>query len=218
MSYRESSNTLLSEIPLLDGSNYRQWERAMKAFLQTKELFKYLRDTFVEPLPLTEVELIQYNSDATPEATIALLQRKVDLHVEWEDNNECILGYITLKISAPIQQIMANITNARTLWNNLATNYSTTRSAGIFMDFQAVTDWKFNDRKDPQTSINELLARINHLTADGLTLPNNIQAMILLKAVLRNWDNFAGMILATTAASDLTTARITPLIQEEWIR
>ena len=218
MSYRESSNTLPSEIPLLDGSNYRRWERAMKVFLQTKELFKLLRDTYVEPLPLSEAELIQYNSDATPEATITLLQRKVDLHAEWEDNNEHILGYITLKISAPIQQIMANITNARTLWNNLAMNYSTTRSAGIFMDFQAVTDWKFDDRKDPQTSINELLARINRLTADGLTLPNNIQAMILLKVVPRNWDNFASMILATTAASDLTTACITPLIQEEWIR
>ena len=218
MSYRESSNSLPSEIPLLDGSNYCHWERAMKVFLQTKELFKLIRDTYTEPLLLSEAELIQYNSDATPEATITLLQRKVDLHAEWEDNNERILGYITLKISAPIQQIMANVTNARTLWNNLATNYGMTRSAGIFMDFQAVTDWKFDDRKDPQTSINELLARINRLTADGLTLPNNIQAMILLKAVPRNWDNFAGMILATTAASDLTTARITPLIQEEWIR
>ena len=218
MSVRESSNSLPSEIPLLDGANYCRWERAMKAFLQTKELFKYLRATYNEPLPLTEAEIAQYNNDATPEATITLLQRKVDLHAEWEDNNERILDYITLKISAPIQQITANVTNARTLWNELATNYSTTRSAGIFMDFQAVTDWKFDDRKDPQTSINELLARINRLTADGLTLPNNIQAMILLKAVPRNWDNFAGMILATTAVSDLTTARITPLIQEEWIR
>ena len=217
MSYRESSNTLPSKIPLLDGSNYRRWERTMKVFLQTKELFKLLRDTYTEPLLLSEAELIQYNSDATPKATITLLQRKVDLHVEWEDNNERILGYITLKISAPIQQIMTNITNARTLWNNLVTNYGTTRSASIFMDFQAVTDWKFDDRKDPQTSINELLARINHLTADGLTLPNNIQAMILLKAIPRNWDNFASMILATTAVSDLTTTHITPLIQEEWI-
>ena len=218
MSYRESSNTLPSEIPLLDGSNYRQWECAMKAFLQTKELFKLLRDTYTKPLLLSEAELIQYNSDATPKATITLLQRKVDLHAEWEDNNKRILGYITLKISVPIQQIMANITNARTLWNNLVTNYGTTRSAGIFMDFQAVMDWKFDNRKDPQTSINELLARINHLTADGLTLPNNIQAMILLKAIPRNWDNFASMILATTAALDLTTTHITPLIQEEWIR
>ena len=217
MSYRESSNSLPSEIPLLDGSNYCCWERTMKVFLQTKELFKLLRDTYTELLPLSEAELIQYNSDATLEATITLLQRKVDLHAEWEDNNEHILGYITLKISAPIQQIMVNVTNARTLWNNLATNYGTTRSAGIFIDFQAVTDWKFDDRKDPQTSINELLACINHLTADGLTLPNNIQAMILLKAVPRNWDNFASMILATTAALDLTTTCITPLIQEEWI-
>ena len=85
------------------------------------------------------------------------------------------------------------------------------------MDFQAVTDWKFDDRKDPQTSINELLAHIDCLTAERLTLLNNIAAMILLKAILRNWDNFAGMILATTAAVDLTTTRITPLIQEEWI-
>ena len=218
MSYRESSNTLPSEIPLLDGSNYHCWERTMKVFLQTKELFKLLRESYHEPLPLTPVEVIQYNAETTSPEALALLQRKVDLHAEWEDNNEHILGYINLKISASIQQIMTNVTNARMLWNNLATNYGTTRSAGIFMDYQAVTDWKFDDRKDPQTSINELLARIDHLTADRLTLPNNIAAMILLKAVLRNWDNFASMILATTAASDLTTAHITPLIQEEWIQ
>ena len=42
--------------------------------------------------------------------------------------------------------------------------------------------------------------------------------MILLKAVPRHWDNFASMILATTAASDLSIATIVPLIQEEWTR
>ena len=95
MSARDSSNTLPSEIPLLDGSNYRRWERAMKAFLQTKELFKFLRATYVKLLPLTAAELLQYNSDATPEAMITLLQRKVDLYAKWEDQNERILGYIT---------------------------------------------------------------------------------------------------------------------------
>ena len=189
----------------------------MKVFLQTKELFKLLRDTYVKPLPLSAAEVIQYEADTTSADTMTILQRKVVLHAEWEDNNEQILGYINLKISASIQQIMTNVTNARTLWNNLVTNYGTTRSASIFMDFQAVTDWKFDDRKDPQTSINELLACIDCLTADRLTLPNNIVVMILLKAIPRNWDNFAGMILATTAVSDLTTTHITPLIQEEWI-
>ena len=202
MSYRESSNTLPSEIPVLDGSNYCWWEHAMKAFLQTKELFKLLRATYTEPLLLTAVKLITYNTDTTTAEVLAPLQRRVDLHAKWEDNNKWTLGYINLKLSTSIQQIMTNVTNARTLWNKLVTNYSTTRSSGIFMDFQAVTDWKFDDRKDPQMSINELLAHINCLTADGLTLPNNVMAMILLKAVPRNWDNFAGMILATAAAEN----------------
>ena len=202
MSYRESSTSLPSEIPLLDGSNYHWWECTMKVFLQTKELFKLLRETYTEPHLLTPAEVIQYNADTTTPEVLAVLQRKVDLHSEWEDNNEHILGYINLKISASIQQIMTNVTNARTLWNNLVTNYGMTRSASIFMDFQAVTEWKFDNRKDPQTSINELLAHIDCLTADGLTLPNNIAVMILLKAVPRNWDNFAGMILATAAAEN----------------
>ena len=94
----------------------------------------------MEPLLLSAAEVIQYEADTTSADTMTILQRKVDLHAEWEDNNKQILGYINLKISASIQQIMTNVTNARTLWNNLATNYSTTRSAGIFMDFQAVTD------------------------------------------------------------------------------
>ena len=190
MSHRESSNTLPSKIPVLDGSNYCQWEHAMKAFLQTKGLFKLLRVTYTEPQLLTAAQIITYNNVDTPAAEVAGLQRQVDLHAKWEDNNEWILGYINLKLSASIQQIMTNVTNARTLWNNLVTNYGMTRSAGIFMYFQAVT-------------------------ADGLTLPNNVTAMILLKAIPRNWDNFARMILATTSAKNLTTAWITPLIQEE---
>ena len=156
----------------------------MKAFLQTKELFKLLRATYTEPLLLTAVKLITYNTDTTTAEVLAPLQRRVDLHAEWEDNNKWTLGYINLKLSTSIQQIMTNVTNARTLWNKLATNYSTTRSAGIFKDFQAVTDWKFDDRKDPQMSINELLAHINCLTADGVMVADHFyNALIQMNGV-----------------------------------
>ena len=64
----------------------------MKAFLQTKELFKLLRDTYIQPLPLTAAEIIQYEADTMSADTMTILQRKVDLHAEWEDNNERILG------------------------------------------------------------------------------------------------------------------------------
>ncbi|KAF8659062.1 hypothetical protein AX14_007672, partial [Amanita brunnescens Koide BX004] len=42
--------------------------------------------------------------------------------------------------------------------------------------------------------------------------------MILLKAIPKNWDNFAGVILATTMASALNITAVLLLIQEEWRR
>ena len=38
------------------------------------------------------------------------------------------------------------------------------------------------------------------------------------KAVPKNWDNFARVILATTTASALNITAVLPLIQEEWCR
>ena len=92
------------------------------------------------------------------------------------------------------------------------------RSTGIFNNFREVTDWKFDDKKNPIDSINELLACIERITSEGVRLPSNIAAMILLKAVPRHWDNFASMILATTATSAHSVATIVSLIREEWTR
>ncbi|KAF8637453.1 hypothetical protein AX14_010303 [Amanita brunnescens Koide BX004] len=91
-----------------------------------------------------------------------------------------------------------------------------TRSVTIFNDFTEVTEWRFDDRKDPTISMSELQARLERLTSQGITLPENVKAMILLKAVPKNWDNFAGVILATTTASALNITAVLPLIQEEW--
>ena len=55
-------------------------------------------------MPLTPAQILTFNNVDTPAADVAALQRQVDLHAEWEDNNEQILGYITLKISPSIQQ------------------------------------------------------------------------------------------------------------------
>jgi hypothetical protein len=208
--------TVPSDVPTLDGSNYHTWEQYMKSFLQTCGLFKLLRATYIHPPLLTAEDAIVMVAITTSAAEMSTLQAKQEAFKTWEDDNKKILGYINLKVTASIQQITSSHTYARTLWNLLATNYGTTRSAGLFIDFQSVTDWKFDDRKDPNNSINELLAHINRLKSKGVALPANVCAMILLKAVPRNWDNFTSMILATTPADGLTVQAIIPLITEEW--
>ena len=187
--------TIPSEVPILDGSNYRTWERMMKLFLQTKGLYRLIRATYHIPSGLSEAQRVEYDAESTSAERIKTLQDILLARETWEEENNKILGYINLKVLASIQQITASHATARDLWDHLATTYGTTRSAGIFNDFREVTDWKFDDKKNPTDSINKLLARIEWITSKGVRLPSNIAAMILLKAVPRHWDNFASMIL-----------------------
>ena len=67
-----------------------------------------------------------------------------------------------------------------------------------------------------------------YLAANGLTLPNSAQAMILLSALPQEWEGFASTILATlpvdlppgapAGAQALTFASVLPKINEEWSR
>ncbi|KAF8665523.1 hypothetical protein AX14_006601, partial [Amanita brunnescens Koide BX004] len=137
---------------------------------------------------------------------------------QYKEDTDKIIGYFILKMTSSLQQLHARATNAKTLWDSLATAYTTTGSVAIFNDFTEVTEWRFDDQKDPTISMSELQARLERLTSQGITLPENVKAMILLKAVPKNWDNFARVILATTTASALNITAVLPLIQEEWHR
>ena len=168
------------------------------------------------PHLLADAELEEWSADSTPEAHLSELDAINKVYEEWLDDNNKVLGFINLKISASIQQIIHEYQITKELWQWLATTYRSSNSAGIYNDFQAVTDWKFDDKKDPNISTSKLMAHIKQLVQQGVPLPDNVCARILLKALPRNWENFAGVILATMPAKDLTVTGVMPLIHEEW--
>ena len=155
-----SEDTIPSTVPILNGSNYRPWERAMKAFLQTKGLFKYLRATYVEPRAATAAEIASMAATGTSAATISVIQGIIDAREQYEEDTDKIIGYFILKMTSSLQQLHAGATNAKTLWESLAMAYAAPGSVAIFNDFTEVTEWRFDDRKDPTISMSELQARL----------------------------------------------------------
>ena len=153
-----SEDTIPSTVPILNGSNYRPWERAMKAFLQTKGLFKYLRATYIEPRAATAAEIASMGAATATAATISAVQAIIDAREQYEEDTDKIIGYFILKMTSSLQQLHAGATNAKTLWESLATAYATTGSVAIFNDFTEVTEWRFDDQKDPTISMSELQA------------------------------------------------------------
>ncbi len=193
-----------TSVPTLNGTSYKEWACMMQALLQTKGLYHYIKASYEPLLALTDLDthmrrigvqpfiLATTSTDTTPvhdtipaitQVQIDAIEAKKKKFNNWVIEDDRILGAINMKCSATIQQINTSIGAAQTLWNRLEEQYGVTSTAGIFNDFIQATSWKFEDKRDPTVSINDLLAIINHLTAEGIALPENIQAMMVLAAV-----------------------------------
>ena len=87
---------------------------------------------------------------------------------------------------------------------------------------------KIKKHNDPMTCINEMQSIFGYLAANGLTLPDSAQAMILLSALPNEWEGFTLTILATlpvalpagapTGAQALTFTLVLLKINKEWSR
>ena len=116
--------------------------------------------------------------------------------------------------------------NPNTVWEQLHTNFGTPNAASIFMEFKKIVHMQIKKSDDPATHINKMQSIFGYLAANGLTLPDSTQAMILLSALPTEWKGFASTILATlpvqlpasapAGAQALTFASVLPKINEEW--
>ena len=143
-----------------------------------------------------------------------------------EKNRDQCLRLITSFLSGVIRQNYMNKGNPNTVWEALHTAYGTPGAAGIFVEFKKIVRMQIKKHDDPATCINEMQSIFGYLAANGLTLPDLAQAMILLSALPNEWEGFASTILATlpvnlpagapAGAQALTFALVLPKINEEW--
>jgi hypothetical protein len=146
-------------VPILDGANYGIWSKAMKAFLMSLGLWGYAGGTLAEPA-----------ADA-------------DGHPEWVQKNSMTMGNIVLRVNALIQQEVADIAAADTIWNRLFTLYGTSSPQGIYKDFKEALNIRLNGNQHPSPQIDKMAACFQRMTAASVPIPPQLQGMILLAAM-----------------------------------
>ena len=210
-----------SSVPLLKGDNYRVWARKMTAYLQLKSLYQYMRPEFVEPVFTAAQQLLIDNVDMDETPLAPGVQDALDAQTAfatWKLLDDQALGAINLQLSESIAEIYDNIDNAQALWHALLQCYGTTSRTGTYYEYQSIMDWKLDECKDPEESLNAIVARFERLAGQGFTLPEEQKAMTLLRGVPRNWDSFVGSVLANVGPSGLTVQHVSIQIREEWRR
>ena len=188
----KESGSITRNIPTLTGPNYAHWSYAMTGYFWMTGLWKIVNGDIVRP------------------AGAGVTQDQIDA---WEEKDERANGSITMFIDQTLMHLIK--TTSKQSWDDIKTLYGTPGAAGLFVDFKAATHFMISDKDDVTNKYTKLDAIFAHLTKGGLTLPNNVQAMIMLSALPDSFDGIASTLLAMLTTATLTPSEVLPKIHEE---
>jgi len=200
------SSSLERLVPVLDGTNYRDWAVLMQSFLQMQDLWEVVAGNHRMPAALGQ------SATAAEKATYTKAYSK------WNVADNKATGAITLRISASLRHYRGANQTARTFWGNLATAFGTTSMPAVYADFKQVINIKLTGG-NPIPDLERMATLFGRLLTNTLTIPDNLQAMILLASLPSKWDSIAQLYLQRTdLATTLTFSNVRAAVKQEYER
>ena len=177
MSNNQATSSISTHVPILDGTNYREWATQMHAYLWSVGLWLIVSGTTTAPTDPVELQ-------------------------KWTLSDSMENGAIDLQCSLNICDLIGN-TSAAT-WTALSTAFGVTGVSCLFGDFKAVTQFCFSGTQHPAAEISRFNTHNQHLVVSGVTLSGYILGMLLLGALPSKWDHVAAIYLqCKTAHTDI---------------
>ena len=110
-SNNNASSSVTTYVPILNGSNYQEWESQMTAFLRSQGLWRIINGMATHP-----------DETTSPDAAN-----------KWDVSDDMAQGQITLRLDPTIHNQVGATSTAT--WTNLAMAFGTTGVSKIFGDF-----------------------------------------------------------------------------------
>ena len=139
MSNNQATTSVSTYVPILDGTNYREWSAQMQANLCSVSYWLIVNGTTTAPMDPVELQ-------------------------KWTLSDSMANGAIKLRCSLNIQDLIA-ATSAAT-WTALSNAFGATGVPRLFGDFTAVTQFCFSGTQHPVAEIshfNTITSTLWHL-------------------------------------------------------
>jgi len=200
------SSSLERLVPVLDGTNYRDWAVMMQSYLQLQELWEVVGGSYRMPtLPAQGASA----SDVTAFREAFAL---------WNIADNKATGAITLCITASLRHYHGANQSARTFWGNLKTAFGAASMPVQYADFKLLINTKLSEG-NPIPEMEHMATLIDRLATNSLTLADNLQGLILLAAVPGKWDSVAQLFMQRdNLITNLTFPNVRAVITQEYER
>ena len=177
-------------VPVLDGTNWREWEVTMTAFLQMQELWEVVSEN-TKPIEPEEPEGETNAADlAAYNAALAAYNAALAI---WKKENSKAQGIITLRVAAHLRHHI--LESAHQTWTTLRRTFGAPPVSALYADFKHILAAKLSGG-NPIPEIERLATLLGRLNNTPLQLSETLQAMILLAALPPKWDSVAQLYLS----------------------
>jgi len=193
LSIRMSFKNGFADIPIFDSSNWLSWSARMSQFLMANKVWSYVTGTYPEPAPIRKTisapvsspqPLGSSSSHPTTTTTLGTVTNDKEI-ADWVNDNGSAIGYIKMKCQeAIIVGIPATADTSKKVWDDLKEQYNKASAASVLMEIYKMFSFRLSGG-DPTSEIQKLTAMFACLEQRGFTIPDFIQALILIMAILQ---------------------------------
>jgi len=204
LSIRMSFKNRFADIPIFDGSNWLSWSARMSQFLMANKVWSYVTGTYPKLALIRETisALVSSpqpsgSSSSCPTATTTLGPVTNGKEIADGVNNDGpAIRYIKMKCQEVIiAGISATTDTSKKVWDDLKEKYNKASTASVLMEICKVFSFRLSDG-DPTSEIQKLAVMFAYLEQRGFTIPDFIQASILIIAIPQKWDQISTWLLS----------------------
>src|SRR4029078_2361661 len=217
-----SNDINIKDVPILDGTNYAIWAERMTTVLRTKGVWQIVTKTQSRP------PAIAHANPPTAVNTEAIFQRNV-LREAFNNKDDIAVGLIASRCALSLKHHWADRANANDpnqlvaqtshgLWDSLAAEFASPGLTNLFSKFKAAVAFVLNRSEHPHLAMSALSEIFSCLEVNQLPINEKLQAMILLNAAQRHYDNTASTLLTTVTFANLTMKIVSDALITEYER
>jgi hypothetical protein len=196
-----SSNNATSLVPILYGTNYRQWAVAMKALIMSTGMWAYVQGNIErESLPDKKEEREKLSETRKNEILAA--------QAAWDKEDGMVLGQIMLRLSPTVQQNHTTYYTSFVLWNALEGSYGKAMASTVFRDFKECLHVRISTTADPNIYFDKMFGAFARMKAADVEIPPQLQAMIALAALPHKWEMLISVVTGDVEMADLDLGEV----------
>ena len=122
---------------------------------------------------------------------------------KWIKHTQQAMESLILCVAPSIQQDVLCFMQSHEIWEHLDDIYGTAMLTSVYKDSKEALNICINANQHPGPQVDKMVTCFQHLTSNSIIIPNQIQAMMLLAALLQKWEILVNVIMQTNNLADL---------------